>query len=73
MGDTADKIAENVSPLNVEIIRVDGLEEAIKISKEVSSSGDSIILSPASASFGMFRNFAERGKMFQKFVQLYFN
>jgi UDP-N-acetylmuramoylalanine--D-glutamate ligase len=42
--------------------------EAVKRSNELAASGDAVLLSPACASFDMFRNFEERGKVFKKIV-----
>ena len=44
------------------------LEEAVKIAKQKSNSGDIVLLSPASASFDAFKNFEERGKKFKQLV-----
>ena len=40
--------------------------EAVKLAEAVAQSGDIILLSPACASFGMFRNYKERGELFKK-------
>ncbi len=44
------------------------LEDAIKSAYSNAVQGDIIILSPASASFDMFKNFEERGNMFKEIV-----
>lgn len=44
------------------------LEEAVKLASEITEKGKSCILSPAAASYGIFRNFEERGDAFQKLV-----
>ena len=47
---------------------VDNLEEAVKKAKEVTKKNTICLLSPASASYGFFKNFEERGKSFQNLV-----
>lgn len=68
-GATAKKIAEvfdSVGYTEYEI--TDNFENAIRIAKDKSCVGDNVVLTPASASFDMFRNFAERGNTFKKIV-----
>ena len=42
------------------------MKEAVRIAKREAISGDIVLLSPACASFGMFKNYKERGCMFKK-------
>lgn len=44
------------------------LEDAVKLASEITPSGKSCVMSPASASYGIFRNFEERGDAFKKLV-----
>ena len=45
------------------------LYEAVKIASFFSSSGDIILFSPASTSFDMFKNYEERGMVFDKIIK----
>jgi len=45
------------------------LEETVDIAKKVAKSGQIVLFSPASASFDMFKNFADRGEKFKNFVK----
>lgn len=45
------------------------LEEAVRLASEITPQGRSCVLSPAAASYGIFRNFEERGDVFQKLVK----
>jgi UDP-N-acetylmuramoylalanine--D-glutamate ligase len=47
---------------------VDSLEEAVLKCKEITVSGDYVVLSPACASFDMFANFEVRGNRFKEIV-----
>lgn len=73
-GATADKIeaATKASPAysegNPVIIRVSNMEEAVKAARENAVSGDIVSMSPASASFDMYKNFAEKGLHFKRIV-----
>jgi len=50
------------------IVLVSNLQEAVKVAKEVTSKGKSCVMSPAAASYGIFKNFEERGQVFKKLV-----
>ncbi|MBO5104565.1 MAG: UDP-N-acetylmuramoyl-L-alanine--D-glutamate ligase [Ruminococcus sp.] len=47
---------------------VQHLDDAVKLAHEITPSGTSCVLSPASASYGIFKNFEERGDAFKKLV-----
>lgn len=51
---------------------VEHLEDAVKLAGEITTKGKSCILSPAAASYGIFKNFEERGDVFQKLVRTYY-
>ena len=46
----------------------DSLEQTINLAKKVARKGDVVLFSPASASFDMFKNFADRGQQFKNLV-----
>lgn len=47
---------------------IDGLDEMIHKAVDMAESGDAILLSPACASWGMFTDFEERGRVFKQIV-----
>ena len=50
------------------IHRVSGMEEAVQVADAVSTTGDIVFMSPASASFDMYKNFEVRGNHFRDLV-----
>ena len=44
------------------------LEDAVKTAKEVTKPGKACVMSPAAASYGIFKNFEERGAAFKELV-----
>lgn len=70
LGQTAEKIADTAKAHGFQnIVIVSSLEEAVKISAEHALPGESVLLSPACASWGMFKNYEERGNMFKDYVR----
>ena len=49
-------------------VLIDDLEKAVREAFKFGESGDYVLLSPACASWDMFDNFEERGKLFKKIV-----
>lgn len=69
LGEAAKKISSELSLFfNVKI--VDSLENAVQEASRVAQEGDYVLLSPGCSSFDMFRDYAHRGREFQKFVGL---
>lgn len=73
LGNTKDKIKNAVLSAktneDIEIYECTSLKEAVLKAKEVSIPGEIVLLSPASASFDMFKNFADRGIQFKELVR----
>jgi UDP-N-acetylmuramoylalanine--D-glutamate ligase len=45
------------------------LEDAVRLAHRIARPGEVVLMSPACASFDMFRNYAERGQKFREFVR----
>lgn len=74
LGQTSGKIfdavkeeAENQGK-KIDIYMCNNLEETVKIAKKQAKPKQVVLFSPASASFDMFKNFADRGEKFKKIV-----
>ena len=67
MPKTGHDIAKKLK--NKKTFIVNTLEEAVDISKKVTGKNMSCLLSPAAASYGFFKNFEEKGDLFQKLVK----
>ena len=69
LGATRDKIAETARAHGFEeIVMADTFEEAFAKCVENAKPGDAVLLSPACASWGMFKNYEERGDKFKELV-----
>ena len=70
MGDTSTAIRKACkNAATPQIIECKNMQQAVEQARTLSFSGDTIVLSPASTSFGMFRNFVERGNIFLQLVR----
>lgn len=69
LGQTKDKIAEAAAEAGfTAVTKVETLEDAVKEAARQAEEGDAVLLSPACASWGMFKNFEERGDLFKQYV-----
>lgn len=69
LGATRDKIASAARACGFEkIVMAETLEEAVKKSASLAKEGEAVLLSPACASWGMFKNYEERGDKFKEYV-----
>lgn len=69
LGQTREKIAETARRLGfTSIVLVDSLEEAVDTCAKLAKEGEAVLLSPACASWGMFKNYEERGDKFKELV-----
>lgn len=70
IGQTRDKIAECAKSHGfTEIMYAEDMSEAVSVCASYANMGDSILLSPACASWGMFKNYEERGEIFKECVR----
>lgn len=68
-GETAQKLLETAERLNFSpVTGVKDLEEAVNSAYRISSGGDTVLLSPACASWDMYKNFELRGEHFKSIV-----
>lgn len=74
LGQTSDKIFNAVTKQlekegkSLDIYQCNSLEQTVILANRLAVTGDTILFSPASASFDMFKNFADRGNKFKELV-----
>lgn len=51
------------------VVCSDGLKEMVKLAESMAKPGDTVLLSPAAASWGMFDDFEHRGRVFKDIVK----
>ncbi len=70
LGATAEAIERSLRACSdMPIHRVRTMEEAVQVAASLAKEGDVVTLSPASASFDMYKNFEERGNHFRRLVE----
>lgn len=69
MGATREKIAKTAIAHRFDNYTfVESLEEAVKTAAAITKDGDAVLLSPACASWDMFKSYEERGTLFKNYV-----
>jgi UDP-N-acetylmuramoylalanine--D-glutamate ligase len=71
IGATAERLAEALAPAleaGVELHSCGGLEDAVRRAAAAARPGETVLLSPACASFDAFENFEQRGDRFREIV-----
>ncbi|HLB24984.1 MAG TPA: UDP-N-acetylmuramoyl-L-alanine--D-glutamate ligase [Nitrospirota bacterium] len=68
IGKAAD-VMEQALGSQTDTARAGSLKEAVELARRSANSGDVVLLSPACASFDMFRDFEDRGRQFKEIVK----
>lgn len=69
IGETKFNIAEAAKRNGyTNILFAETLEQAVKMAANAAIPGESVLLSPACASWGMFKDYEQRGRMFKEYV-----
>lgn len=70
LGATAQKIADTARRYGFEnIVFAESMEDAVRECARRAEPGDAVLLSPACASWGMFDNYEQRGRIFKDCVR----
>ena len=68
MGEDASLLAKSI-PESVTISYAEDMDEAVKLAVSHAHQGDVVLLSPACASFDMFKNYEQRGDVYMSTVR----
>jgi UDP-N-acetylmuramoylalanine--D-glutamate ligase len=69
IGQDRDRIRAALEPAGVPVEDAESMDDAVRRAREAARVGDVVLLSPACASFDMFRNFEHRGDVFKAVVR----
>lgn len=73
LGTDNEKLLQHFGKKVPHILSTQSLKEAIETSVKWAEKGDTILLSPACASFDLFKNYEDRGKQFKQSVKDFIN
>ncbi|MBO5875133.1 MAG: UDP-N-acetylmuramoyl-L-alanine--D-glutamate ligase [Alistipes sp.] len=69
MGLDNDKLVREFTGVVPQVVSTASLDEAMRVAVAVAQSGDVVLLSPACASFDLFKNYENRGELFKEWVR----
>ncbi|MFT4684587.1 MAG: UDP-N-acetylmuramoylalanine--D-glutamate ligase [Flavobacteriales bacterium] len=69
LGVENDKIIKTFGNVIDLIVETQGAEEAVKVAYKIAEKGDTVLLSPACASFDLFENYEDRGRQFKQAIR----
>ncbi|MEX2220498.1 MAG: UDP-N-acetylmuramoyl-L-alanine--D-glutamate ligase [Candidatus Rokuibacteriota bacterium] len=69
IGQDRGRIRAALEPAGIPVEDAESMDEAVRRAREAARVGDVVLLSPACASFDMFRNFEHRGDVFKSVVR----
>ena len=69
IGRDAPLVRAVLEPTGVPLVDAASMEEAVKLATQRAHAGDAVLMSPACASFDMFRNYPHRAEVFRAAVQ----
>ena len=67
LGEARDRILDAYGAV-VQVVEVASLEDAVRVAYGLASPGGTVLLAPACASLDMFKDYAERGRLFKQAV-----
>lgn len=65
---TGEYVKEGLEGADKNIVFFENLKDAVSYAKKVTKPNTICLLSPAASSYGYFKNFEERGKLFKKYI-----
>ncbi|MGJ7536266.1 MULTISPECIES: UDP-N-acetylmuramoyl-L-alanine--D-glutamate ligase [unclassified Variovorax] len=71
IGRDAPLIEAALASTGVSLLHAASMDEAVKLASARANPGDAVLLSPACASFDMFKDYAHRAEVFREAVQAY--
>lgn len=68
-GTATDKLKRALGRVKIAVVEADSMVEAVRLAATFASRGDTVLLSPGAASFGLFKNEFDRGERFDAAVK----
>lgn len=69
MGVDNSKLENFFAPLGIPFVSTHSMDEAVKAAYQKANVGDTVLLSPCCASFDLFKNYEDRGRLFKETVK----